>query len=73
MVVWNHYDPIGNGDRCRLRTSLTNLLGPVAIANARLAYQRYLALCRARRGGLASRGAHPNASSGHAPVQEPAL
>ncbi len=43
-----------------LRTSLTDLLGTVAIANARLAYQRYLALCRTdewRR--LAARGAHP--------------
>jgi transaldolase/glucose-6-phosphate isomerase len=43
-----------------LRTSLTNLLGTVAIANARLAYQRYLALCRtAEWQTLAAQGAHP--------------
>jgi len=43
-----------------LRTSLTGLLGTVAIANAKLAYQRYLALCRsAEWQQLASRGAHP--------------
>ena len=44
----------------RLRTFLTELRGTVAIANAKLAYQRYLALCRtAEWQGLASRGAHP--------------
>lgn len=43
-----------------LRTSLTGLRGTVAIANARLAYQRYLALCRtAEWQRLAARGAHP--------------
>ena len=43
-----------------LRTSLTDLLGTVAIANAKLAYQRYLALCRtAEWQRLASKGAHP--------------
>jgi transaldolase/glucose-6-phosphate isomerase len=43
-----------------LRTSLTDLLGTVAIANAKLAYQRYLSLCRgAEWQRLASRGAHP--------------
>jgi transaldolase/glucose-6-phosphate isomerase len=43
-----------------LRTSLTDLLGTVAIANATLAYQRYLALCRtADWQRLAARGAHP--------------
>ncbi|HET7617898.1 MAG TPA: transaldolase, partial [Vicinamibacterales bacterium] len=44
----------------RLRTSLTDLLGTVAIANARLAYQRYLALGRtAAWRTLAAKGAHP--------------
>jgi transaldolase/glucose-6-phosphate isomerase len=43
-----------------LRTSLTDLLGTVAIANAKLAYQRYLALCRTPEWQtLAARGAHP--------------
>jgi transaldolase / glucose-6-phosphate isomerase len=43
-----------------LRTSLTDLLGTVAIANAKLAYQRYLALCRtAEWQRLAAKGAHP--------------
>jgi transaldolase/glucose-6-phosphate isomerase len=43
-----------------LRTALTDLLGTVAIANARLAYQRYLALCSsAEWQRLASKGAHP--------------
>jgi transaldolase/glucose-6-phosphate isomerase len=43
-----------------LRTSLTDLLGTVAIANAKLAYQRYLALRRtAEWQRLAARGAHP--------------
>ena len=43
-----------------LRASLTDLLGTVAIANARLAYQRYLGLCRsAEWQRLASAGAHP--------------
>ena len=43
-----------------LRASLTGLRGTVAIANARLAYQRYLALCRtAEWQRLAARGAHP--------------
>ena len=43
-----------------LRTSLTDLLGTVAIANAKLAYQRYLALCgTAEWQRLADRGAHP--------------
>lgn len=42
------------------RTTLTNLLGTVAIANARLAYQRYLAFCRtAEWQRLAAKGAHP--------------
>ncbi|HJR60454.1 MAG TPA: transaldolase [Vicinamibacterales bacterium] len=42
------------------RTALNGLLGNVAIANAKLAYQRYLAFCRTnewRR--LAAMGAHP--------------
>jgi transaldolase/glucose-6-phosphate isomerase len=43
-----------------LRTSLTDLLGTVAIANAKLAYQRYLALSRAAEWQrLVSKGAHP--------------
>ena len=43
-----------------LRASLTDLLGTVAIANAKLAYQRYLALCRtAEWQRLAAKGAHP--------------
>jgi transaldolase / glucose-6-phosphate isomerase len=43
-----------------LRTSLTDLLGTVAIANAKLAYQRYLALCRtAEWQRLVAKGAHP--------------
>src|SRR5574338_22490 len=43
-----------------LRTSLTDLLGTVAIANAKLAYQRYLALCdTAEWQHLAAKGAHP--------------
>jgi transaldolase/glucose-6-phosphate isomerase len=43
-----------------LRASLTALLGTVAIANAKLAYQRYLALCRtAEWQRLAGAGAHP--------------
>ena len=43
-----------------LRAALTDLLGTVAIANARLAYQRYLALCRtAEWQRLAAKGAHP--------------
>jgi len=43
-----------------LRTSLTDLLGTVAIANAKLAYQRYLLLCRTPEWRtLAARGAHP--------------
>ena len=42
------------------RTSLTGLLGRVAIANAKLAYQRYLELCRtAQWQQLAVKGAHP--------------
>jgi transaldolase/glucose-6-phosphate isomerase len=42
------------------RTALTRLLGNVAIANARLAYQRYLALCRTTEWDrLAALGAHP--------------
>jgi transaldolase/glucose-6-phosphate isomerase len=43
-----------------VRSSLTGLFGRVAIASAKLAYQRYLHLCRRpvwRR--LAARGAHP--------------
>lgn len=43
-----------------LRASLTRLLGTVAIANAKLAYQRYLAIGRtAEWQRLAARGAHP--------------
>ena len=43
-----------------LRASLTDLLGTVAIANAKIAYQRYLALCgTAEWQRLASKGAHP--------------
>jgi transaldolase/glucose-6-phosphate isomerase len=43
-----------------LRSALTKLLGTVAIANARLAYQRYLSLCRtAEWQRLAAIGAHP--------------
>jgi transaldolase/glucose-6-phosphate isomerase len=42
------------------RASLTELPGTIAIANARLAYQRYLALCRtAEWQTLAAKGAHP--------------
>lgn len=42
------------------RTALTSLLGVVAIANAKLAYQRYLELCRSTEWrALAARGAHP--------------
>ena len=42
-----------------LRSSLTDLLGMVAIANAKLAYQRYLAFCRtAEWQRLANSGAH---------------
>ena len=42
------------------RTPLTNLLGTVAIANAKLAYQRYLELCHtAEWQVLAAQGAHP--------------
>ncbi len=42
------------------RTSLTKLLGTVAIANAKLAYQRYLAICRTDEWRtLAAEGAHP--------------
>ena len=49
-----------DGLRGATSTSLTDLLGTVAIANAKLAYQRYLALCRADEWQrLASRGAHP--------------
>lgn len=43
-----------------VRPSLTRLLGTVAIANAKLAYQRYLAFCRSEAWQpLAARGAHP--------------
>ena len=43
-----------------LRRSLTEILGTVAIANAKLAYQRYLALCRsAEWQRLSAEGAHP--------------
>jgi transaldolase / glucose-6-phosphate isomerase len=43
-----------------LRATLTGLFGTVAIANAKLAYQQYLALCRtAEWQRLAARGAHP--------------
>ncbi len=43
-----------------VRTSLTNLLGTVAIANAKLAYQRYLTICgTAEWQRLAASGAHP--------------
>jgi len=46
-------------DAC-LRSSLAGLVGTVAIANAKLAYQRYLALCStAEWRRLAARGAHP--------------
>jgi transaldolase / glucose-6-phosphate isomerase len=42
------------------RTSLAGLLGTVAIANAKLAYQRYLELCRTPKWQqLATTGAHP--------------
>jgi transaldolase/glucose-6-phosphate isomerase len=42
------------------RTSLTSLLGAVAIANAKLAYQRYLELCRSTEWqALVAKGAHP--------------
>ena len=42
------------------RASLTRLLGTVAIANAKLAYQRYLEFCRtAAWQQLAAKGAHP--------------
>jgi transaldolase / glucose-6-phosphate isomerase len=42
------------------RALLTGLLGRVAIANARLAYQRYLTLCRTPAWQtLAAKGAHP--------------
>jgi transaldolase/glucose-6-phosphate isomerase len=43
-----------------VRTSLTQLLGTVAIANAKLAYQRFLTLCRTPEWeALVARGAHP--------------
>jgi transaldolase / glucose-6-phosphate isomerase len=43
-----------------LRATLTGLFGTVAIANAKLAYQQYLAICRtAEWQRLAARGAHP--------------
>jgi transaldolase len=43
-----------------VRGALTNLLGTVAIANAKLAYQRYLDICRSPEWqSLAARGAHP--------------
>jgi transaldolase/glucose-6-phosphate isomerase len=43
-----------------LCAALTDLFGTVAIANAKLAYQRYLALCRtAEWQRLAAKGAHP--------------
>jgi transaldolase len=43
-----------------LRTTLSALLGTIATANARLAYQRYLALCRTSEWQrLAAKGAHP--------------
>lgn len=43
-----------------LRASMADLLGTVAIANARLAYQRYLAFCRTPEWQrLAGKGAHP--------------
>jgi transaldolase/glucose-6-phosphate isomerase len=42
------------------RASLSGLLGTVAIANAKIAYQRYLELCRTPHWQrLAARGAHP--------------
>jgi transaldolase/glucose-6-phosphate isomerase len=42
------------------RASLTGLLGKVAIANAKLAYQRYLEMCQtAEWQELARKGAHP--------------
>ena len=42
------------------RATLTRLLGTVAIANAKLAYRRYLKLCRTSKWKrLAARGAHP--------------
>jgi transaldolase/glucose-6-phosphate isomerase len=42
------------------RARLTGVLGRVAIANAKLAYQRYLTLCRAPEWQtLAAQGAHP--------------
>jgi transaldolase / glucose-6-phosphate isomerase len=44
----------------RVRTSLTALLGTVAIANAKLAYQRYLTICGTPEWQrLAAGGAHP--------------
>src|SRR6185503_18319649 len=43
-----------------VRSSLTRLLGTVAIANAKLAYQRYLELCGTSAWQrLAAKGAHP--------------
>jgi transaldolase / glucose-6-phosphate isomerase len=43
-----------------VRHALASLLGTVAIANAKLAYQRYLELCRSTEWqALAARGAHP--------------
>jgi len=43
-----------------VRTALSGLLGTVAIANAKLAYQRYLELCgTAAWQRLAAKGAHP--------------
>jgi transaldolase/glucose-6-phosphate isomerase len=43
-----------------VRAALTGLLGTIAIANAKLAYQRYLALCRTPEWErLAAAGAHP--------------
>ena len=41
------------------RALLTSLLGKVAIANAKLAYQHYLAVCQSARHALAAKGARP--------------
>lgn len=51
---------IGATSDPRARTELKELLGQVAIANAKLAYQRYLSFCRtAEWQALAAKGARP--------------
>ena len=57
-----------------LRTSLTDLLGTVAIANAKLAYQRYLALAYRRVAAARGQGrASTTPPLGKHQYQEPTL